>query len=348
MLHLRLPRLAVHNEVMGILLPIASGKGGVGKSVFAANLAIALAELGKTTVLVDLDLGGANLHTLLGIKNKHSGLGAVIYKTESKIESLVMETEIPRLFFIPGDTLLPGTANLEFFTKQKIIRALNSLPSDFIIMDLGAGSSYNTVDFFLCSASGIVVTIPETTAILNAYSFLKTAQYRALSRPFPPKSDERRRIVDFVSRKIEGTSDSFPALRERLMQDYPASAPNALAQVASLYPRVVLNMGKSSRDLSVGARLRDITARNLGIAIEYIGFIPRDDAVPRSVIERKPVLIARPASPYAATLRAVARRVAETQVHEPPRLYQDNEDLLAVAEEGLSVAQDNDEEGTYG
>ncbi|GAB1482224.1 MinD/ParA family protein [Treponema sp.] len=333
---------------MGILLPIASGKGGVGKSVFAVNLAIALAELGKTSILVDLDLGGANLHTLLGIKNRHSGLGSIIYKTESKIESLLLETGIPRLFFIPGDTLLPGTANLEFFTKQKIIRSLNALPSDFIIMDLGAGSSYNTVDFFLCAASGILVTIPETTAILNAYSFLKTAQYRALFRAFPPKSQERRRIVDFVSRKIEGTSDSFPALRERLMQDYPGTAPNALAQLAALYPRVVLNMGKSSRDLAVGARLRDITERNLGIPIEYIGFVPRDEAVPRSVIERKPVLIGRPNAPYASTVRAIARRVAETPFHEPPRLYQDNEDLLAVAEEGLAIAEGTNEEELSG
>jgi flagellar biosynthesis protein FlhG len=99
---------------------------------------------------------------------------------------------------------------------------------------------------------------------------------------------------------------------------------------------VVLNMGKSNRDLAVGARLRDITARNLGIPIEYIGFIPRDEAVPRSIVERKPVLIGRPASPYASTVRSIARRIAETPMPAAPRLYQDNEDLVAVAEEGLA------------
>ncbi len=321
------------------MLPVASGKGGVGKSVFSANLGVALAELGKTVVLVDLDLGGSNLHTLLGIKNRHSGIGGLIYRTEASVESLVVETGIPRLFFIPGDTLLPGTANLEFFTKRKILKELAALPADYIVMDLGAGSSYNVVDFFLSSSSGIIVTVPEITAVLNAYSFLKTALFRALFRSFPPKGDERKMIVDFVSKKIEGTDESFKTLADRLTDSFPLTAPTAVAQLGNLYPRVVLNMGRSSRDLAVGARLRDIVARNLGIGIEYIGFAPKDDSVPRSVVERRPAIQAHPASPYAATLRAVARRILETPVPAAPRLYQDNEDLVAVAEEGLSAAQ---------
>jgi len=324
---------------MGILLPIASGKGGVGKSVLSANLGIALAELGKTVVLVDLDLGGANLHTLLGIKNRHAGLGGLVYRTEPSVESLIVETDIPRLFFIPGDTLLPGTANLEFFTKRKMMRELAALPADFVLMDLGAGSSYNVVDFFLCSSSGLIVTVPEITAVLNAYSFLKTALFRALFRSFPPKGEERRMIVEFVSKKIEGTEESFRTLADRLSAAFPETAPAAVAQLGQLHPRVVLNMGRSSRDLAVGARLRDIVVRNLGINIEYVGFAPRDESIPRSIIERKPALLAAPASPYAATVRAIARRIAETPTQAAPRLYQDNEDLVAVAEEGLAAAQ---------
>ncbi|MFA6506889.1 MAG: P-loop NTPase [Treponemataceae bacterium] len=324
---------------MGIMLPVASGKGGVGKSVFATNLGVALAELGKTVVLVDLDLGGANLHTLLGIKNRHAGLGGLVYHTEASVESLIVETGIPRLFFIPGDTLLPGTANLEFFTKRKILRGLAALPADYVLMDLGAGSSYNVVDFFLSSSSGLIVTVPEITAVLNAYSFLKTALFRALFRSFPPKGPERKMIVDFVSKKIEGTDESFKTLAERLVAEFPATAPSAVAQIAQLYPRVVLNMGRSSRDLAIGARLRDIVARNLGINIEYVGFTPKDESIPHSVVERRPTLLAHPNAPYAATVRAIARRIVETPIPAAPRLYQDNEDLVAVAEEGLSAAQ---------
>lgn len=324
---------------MGIMLPIASGKGGVGKSIFAANLAIALAESGKTTILVDLDLGGSNIHTLMGIKNRHAGLGGLIYRTEGTLESLLLETGVPRLYLIPGDTLLPGTANLEFFTKRKIIRGLSALPADFVVMDLGAGSSYNTVDFFLSSASGLVVTVPEVTAVLNAYSFLKTTLFRALFRSFPPRGPERRMIVEFLSRKIEGTAENFPILLDRLRAAFPESAAAALESMGTLYPRVVINQGKSSKDLAVGARLRDIAGRNLGLPMEYVGFLPRDEAVPRSVVERRPVLIGRPDCPYAATLRAIARRIAAAPAPLPPRLYQDNEDLLDVAEEGLSTLE---------
>jgi flagellar biosynthesis protein FlhG len=145
-------------------------------------------------------------------------------------------------------------------------------------------------------------------------------------------------IVDFVSKKIEGTSESFKTLENALVEAFPETGPAAAAQLASLFPRVVLNMGRSSRDLAVGARLRDITARNLGIGIEYVGFIPRDETVPRSVVERRPVLAARPECPYAQTVRAIARRIVETPVPAAPRLYQDNEDLVAVAEEGLAAA----------
>ena len=334
---------------MGIMIPIASGKGGVGKSVLAANLGIALAELGKTVVLVDLDLGGANLHTMLGLKNRHAGIGNLVYRTESKLEALVVETGIPKLFFIPGDALLPGTANLDYAMKRKIIRELSALPADYVLMDLGAGSSYNTIDFFLCAFSGLIVTVPEVTSVLNAYSFLKTALFRGLFRSFPPKGPERKMIVDFASRRIEGTDESFMTLERRLLEFFPVAAEAAIAQLGTIYPRVVLNMGRSSKDLAIGARLRDISSRNLGIKIEYVGFAPRDEAVPRSVLERRPVLVARPDSPFAATVRAIARRLADPAAALPgnaPRLYLDNEDLVAVAEEGLAATAGDD--GEYG
>ena len=99
---------------MGVLIPIGSGKGGVGKTVFAANLGVVLASRGKTVVLVDLDLGGANLHTCLGVRNTHPGVGSIVWKKEKRLENLIVPTGVDRLFLVPGDNLLPGTANLDF------------------------------------------------------------------------------------------------------------------------------------------------------------------------------------------------------------------------------------------
>lgn len=324
---------------MGILLPTASGKGGVGKSLVAVNLAIAMAARGKTVVLVDLDLGGANLHTLMGIKNRHAGLGSLIHRRESSVEALVIETEIPRLFFIPGDALLPGTANLEFFTKRKILKGLEALPADYVIMDLGAGSSWNTVDFFLSSASGLIVTVPEVTAILNAYSFLKTSLFRALFRAFPAKSEERTLIAEFVAQKIEGTNESFAQLKTRLLERFPDRAPEAFTRIGVLWPRVIINMGRGNHDLATGSRLREISARNLGMDMAYIGFLPRDENVPRSVIERVPLVLSRPQNPFSQGIQRVADRILESPTPLVPVLYEDNEDLNALAvqeEEGNS------------
>ncbi|NLJ46312.1 MAG: MinD/ParA family protein, partial [Treponema sp.] len=213
---------------MVTIVPIASGKGGVGKTVLAANLGVCLAGLGRTVVLVDLDLGGANLHTCLGVKNRNPGIGALAWRQEKSLSDLLVQTGVDRLWFIPGDNLLPGTANLEFFVKRKILKDLARLPADFVLLDLGAGSSYNVVDFFLASSSGLLVIQPEATSILNAYSFLKTAVYRMLFRSFPKAGEERRRVIEFASRRVEGSGASFLELARELARDFPTTAPGVL------------------------------------------------------------------------------------------------------------------------
>jgi flagellar biosynthesis protein FlhG len=323
---------------MAIIVPIASGKGGVGKSVLAANLGVALAQAGKTTVLVDLDLGGANLHTLLGLKNRSAGIGGLVRRTETGLDGLVVETAVPKLHFIPGDTLLVGAANPEFYVKQRILRGLAGLTADFVVLDLGAGSAFNTVDFFLAAPSGLVVTLPEITAVLNAYSFIKTAAFRSLLRAFPAKSPERLRIEAFADRRIEGTADTLSGLRRSLAADYPATAPAALEKAAELRPLVVINQGESFADLAICRRLRTISVEHLGVAPEFIGFCPRDPAVPRSVAARRPVLLSGIDGPFARSVRDIAERLVERGAGPPPPPAVDDADLRAVAAPALGQA----------
>jgi flagellar biosynthesis protein FlhG len=155
------------------IIPVASGKGGVGKTTTVANLGISIARTGKTVILIDLDLGESNLHTVMGIKNTKPGLGHFINKREESFESLIQKTEIERLYMITGDSLFTGSANLPYFQKKKIIKSIQNLTADYILLDIGSGSSYNVIDFFLISPESLIVTIPETTALLNAYSFIK-------------------------------------------------------------------------------------------------------------------------------------------------------------------------------
>ncbi|TVR54979.1 MAG: MinD/ParA family protein [Spirochaetaceae bacterium] len=319
------------------IIPVASGKGGVGKTVFSANIGISLAREGKTVVLVDLDLGGANLHTVLGVRNNRAGVGNLIFKQEQSLASLVAPTDYDRVFFIPGDSLLPGTANLPYFQKLKILKELPALVADFVILDLGSGSSYNTVDFFLASSTGIIVTTPETTAILNAYSFLKTVLYRTLLRSFPARSDERRIVHEFSTTRIEGSATTFSALADRLDDVSPESAETARKVLSDFRPRVILNQGRSQDDIAIGARLRNVVERNMGTSLEYIGYVPYDPDVARAVIERRPTCASRPDSMYAQILRTIARKVIHAPVADAPKLFPGNEDLEALAAEHNAI-----------
>ncbi len=312
---------------MNTIIPIASGKGGVGKTIFTANLGIALANKGKTVIAIDLDLGSSNLHTCLGIKNRHPGIGSFIYKKGISLESLIVKTDTDRLYFIPGDSLLPGTANLQYFVKQKLIRGIQNLVADYILLDLGAGTSYNIIDFFLISNTGLLVTTPETTAILSAYAFLKTTMFRMLFRSYPPKSRERELIHNFLTEKLEGTDNSFLNLPELLENISPGAGEHAHTQINSLYPRIVLNMGRNKQAIALGSKLRQICKKNIGINMEFIGYIEYTDQMSASIINRIPLVLSSPDSQFGRSLTTISGNLLHIGYQDKPKLYDSNEDI---------------------
>jgi len=320
---------------MARLLPIASGKGGVGKSAIAANLGLALTQeggSGRVVVLVDLDLGGSNLHTFLGVRNKNPGLGALVWKRERSLSDLLVETGFERLWLIPGDGLLPGTANLEWSVKKRILKGLAALPADFVILDLGAGSTYNVVDFFLAASEGLVVIRPEITSVLNAYAFLKTVAFRVLSRSFPDRSPGRAAVNEFAMVKTEGSGLSFLAFARELASRFPEGK-GAFERLSALKPRAVLNMGKGAADAELGYRLRDIAAKNLGLRVEFSGYILEDPALPESIAARKPLLDLDSGSPFSRGILAMAARLVASPDSAPLELHEGGEDISALMEE---------------
>lgn len=319
--------------IMQHLIPIASGKGGVGKTLLAANLGIALAQQKKTVVLVDLDLGGSNLHTLLGIRNRHAGIGHFIYKQADALEQLLVETAQPQLYFIPGDGLFSGTANLPYYRKLAIVKQLRELPADFVILDLGSGSAYNTIDLFLTSSTGLIVTTPDTTAILNAYSFLKSSMLRLLQRSFPARSEERKAILGFVHQKVEGEERDIRMAVNEISAINGESARTAEEALDAFRPRVVMNMGRTAQDIRLGGRLRQVVQKNLNTTVEFIAYLPQDDLASRSPLERSPTLLRYPGCPYANAVHKCAARLIAGPEPEMPALYSDDEDLRELAEE---------------
>lgn len=320
------------------ILPIASGKGGVGKSAIAVNLAIQLAQKGKKVVLMDFDLGGANLHTLLGLKNNHAGLGNFIYKQESSLQPLFQETGIPNLTFIAGDCLFPGTANMGYFIKRKLVKEIEALDADYAILDLGGGTTYNTLDFYLLTYNSILVTSPELTSILNAYSFLKAAAYRFLSRQFKAKSPERALIEDYIKNSAAGAESSYVALVDEISRQFPESGEKARAELAKYRPQVILNMGKTTQDLEMARRLRSLVWNKLNITLDFVGFTPRDPSIELAVATRVPVSVSNPQNPFVVQLSSAADRI---MLH----TYQYNENLEDTEFFGNEENQDIEELG---
>ena len=164
------------------IIPIASGKGGVGKSLVSANMAIAFAQNGKRVVLADLDLGASNLHLVLGQQAPKTGIGTFLNNVKSDFSAVISETDVRGLRFIPGDNEIPGTANLTTTQRRALVKQLLALKddTDILILDLGAGTHQSILEFFLLSNQGIVVSAPAVTAVLNAYVFLKNTVFRLM------------------------------------------------------------------------------------------------------------------------------------------------------------------------
>lgn len=323
---------------MARIVPVASGKGGVGKSLVSANLGVALARRGKTVVLADLDLGGSNLHTFLGVRNRNAGIGSLYWRQERNLKALLAETGEERLWLIPGDNLLPGVANLEWQTKRRIIKDLGELPADFVILDLGAGSSWNTVDFWLASPGGLIVVIPEITSVLNAYSFLKTASFRLLSRFYPEGGSERRELEAYAAEKREGSGGSFLDFAREEAKRSPARGEAAIKALSELRPCIVVNRAAEAGDAEVGYRLRDIGARNLGLSLSFGAFLPEDGAVPASLAARRPLVASDPSSPFSRAIGAFSGRLASAPQPSPlaAPLPLADLDLKTLADETLS------------
>jgi MinD-like ATPase involved in chromosome partitioning or flagellar assembly len=158
---------------------VAGGKGGVGKSVVASNLAVAVARRGLSCLLVDADLGGGNQHTLFGIERPRTTLDAFLQGDEKDLSAVATPTRFHNLSLVFAASDALGSANPKHAQKQKFIRHLRKSSASVVILDLGAGTSFNTLDLFLIARVQIVVTTGELTAIQNAYGFIKCASLRA-------------------------------------------------------------------------------------------------------------------------------------------------------------------------
>ncbi len=149
----------------------ASGKGGVGKTNIATNLAIAYAQAGKRVMLMDADLGLANVNVVLGIIPRYN-LYHVIRKQKS-LRDIIMETNYG-IQIVAGASGFAKIANLSAEEREGFVDELSALSNiDVIIIDTSAGVSNNVISFVAAADEVLIVTTPEPTAITDAYGMIK-------------------------------------------------------------------------------------------------------------------------------------------------------------------------------
>ena len=274
---------------------VGGGKGGVGKSFIAANMGVALSKQGKRVVLVDLDLGGANLHTCLGVSDAEKTLSDYFNGETDDINALVSTTETDLIGLISGAGDSLQIANIKFFQKAKLLRNLKHLDADYVILDLGAGTTFNTLDFFVRADRGLISVTPDPASIENTYRFLKCALMRKLnSAPL-----EAKKLMNSVLNRRRQNNQrvgTLAAILSVMDQMHPEYAPELRRQLASLKLHLVVNQVLEPSDTELGHAMRMACSRYFDTEVDYLGYLQHDQQVLQSLKKRRPFITAYPHS----------------------------------------------------
>ena len=266
--------------------PIGGGKGGTGKSFFTGNIGILLAKQGFKTLLIDADLGGPNLHTIVGLPNPATSLSDFLNKKVPTLQETILEMPIHNLFLISGAKNKLDIANLAHEQKMKTLRAISRLAYDYILLDLGTGTSFNTIDFFTLSDSGIFVCIPEPTSIENIYRLVRSVYVRKIRQVL--KGERFRSLEEKAEAQNEDVITHHPEyLLDMLKEMDPEEGSNVERILRGFQFKLVLNQVRRQDNPKIGALICKIVEKHLGMKIQFLGNVSFDDRVHEAVCRRE-------------------------------------------------------------
>jgi flagellar biosynthesis protein FlhG len=282
------------------VISIGGGKGGVGKSIVASNLAVAIAQLGKHVVLVDLDLGAANQHLLLGVARPRAGVPALLEGSVDDVNDALSPTPIPNLSLLAGSGAVLGAANISHTDKQRLIRKLRAIDA-VVILDVGAGVAYNALDFFLIGPQKIVVTTPQVTAVHDAYSFLKGAVLRML-RQEANRAIEKALLEPAL---FSAEATNVRAILQNLREQKPEFADKVFERLRRFGGHIVGNQVSDQRHIGIFRSISKMFHDYLGVEVPISGWLKASPRINESVNERRPLMLGSP-SEETRTFRQMA------------------------------------------
>jgi flagellar biosynthesis protein FlhG len=293
---------------------VGGGKGGVGKSVLSTIFALWLARMGKRTIIVDVDLGGANVHTLLGIKSTPRTINDFITKKYPHLEDICINTGVENLRLLSGASEILSLANLQFAQKVKIIQGLSQLNAEYVILDLGAGTSYNVLDFFLIAQRQIVMLTPQPTSIQNSYAFVRNAVYRKLSRLTSQKPGLLSIIKSAMDPKNELNVRTIKELFQVIRNDGGADTADFLKkELATIQPALVTNMIRNQKDKRAGSIIQLVSEKYLMIKPIDLGGIVYDNQLNSLVSGMTPLAEIDPSSEVFVGMHDITSKLLNRQ-----------------------------------
>ncbi len=303
----KIPLLPLHQYNGKTIWAVGGGKGGTGKSFFSASLAIELSIHKEEVILIDADLGGPNLHTFLGMKESNLDLGHFITNKVSNLENTLSSTPFKGLRLLKGTENVLFMSNLNYYKKLKLIRHIKAFNTKRVIIDIGTGTSYNCIDFFLLSNPGILVVNPEPTSIENAYYFLKSCIIRILKLYI--EYYEIQDLIKKIAEQIQDTSKSvFSFLSEILSHDkfYADLLYKALQKFT---PCLIINKAMDERDFLLGQSIKNVVQKYLVIDLNFLGVIPFDGKVHMSLRNLSPYMKTFPNSEAATSIKSITDKL---------------------------------------
>lgn len=294
------------------IIPIASGKGGVGKSLLSANLAVALGKAGKKVVLADLDLGASNLHLVIGQQSPKTSLGTYL-AGQADFNSLIQPTDYENVRFIAGDAEIPGLSSLKIAQKNDLIKKFQNIDADYLILDLGAGTHLSILDFFLLSPQGIIVSAPTVTATLNGYLFLKNAVFRLMYNSFKKNSKAYQYLEHLKTDSASLQKLYIPKLIEAIKKIDPASAGVFERRMEQFHPRLVMNMVDDPKDADKAYKIRRSCSEYLGVELEHLGIMFKDPMQDVALSSRLPVIVYKPNSILGQAVFRIADKILQSE-----------------------------------
>src|SRR3954468_19306184 len=296
------------------VVAIGSGKGGVGKSLVAANVGIFLATLGKRVVLVDAAFGAANLHIFAGVPRPSRSLSEALVPGGPRLAELAVPTHVPGVRLIGGVYDPPWGAEPAPELVQLLADQLRQLAADWVVVDLGPGIASPTLELFLTADFQVIVAVPDPTSIELMHRFAKAAFLRSLERR---GLGHLSRMVGRDPRHLEGGAPSalevYLGAVERSADEVDALRDAILA----FSPHLVINSARSKSDMELGRAVTSAARRRLGTPFRYLGHLEYDEAVWASTRRRRPLLIEHPETRIAKCFERVTRGILAVRAPDP-------------------------------